>query len=47
MTAEAMVPVPYRVAGRVVETADSVTVRLEPVGGMSKVCSGMTVHICE
>ncbi|MET8997588.1 FAD/NAD(P)-binding protein [Amycolatopsis sp. Hca4] len=32
MTAEAMVPVPYRVAGRVVETADSVTVRLEPVG---------------
>ncbi|WP_244170267.1 FAD/NAD(P)-binding protein [Amycolatopsis tolypomycina] len=32
MTAEPMVPVPYRVAGRVVETADSVTVRLAPVG---------------
>ncbi|MGW7532523.1 FAD/NAD(P)-binding protein [Amycolatopsis sp. NPDC054798] len=31
MTAEPMLPVPYRVAGRVVETADSVTLRLEPV----------------
>ncbi|HEY3478991.1 MAG TPA: FAD/NAD(P)-binding protein [Amycolatopsis sp.] len=29
---EPMVPVPYRVAGRVVETADSVSLRLEPHG---------------
>jgi len=31
MTAEAVLPAPYRVAGRVVETADSVSLRLEPV----------------